>query len=741
MGSIKVGTKVYGEDGKLHSVIGVFPQGVKQVYKVTFSDRTSTECCADHLWTYQYPQDKAVGKWRTSPLAEIMQNNLYKKTNRGDKNWQYFIPIAQPMQFPKRKLLLNPYVLGVLLGDGNLQTTASFTNSETDVVHRLWRRLPSGYELNLQGDSDGHNNNFIITDPYRKSHDDNKVIEALRAYGVFNKGSYDKFIPDDYLFSSVDDRLELLRGLIDTDGCTSDGTMDYSSTSFRLIQGVKFLVQSLGGTATLTVKERPFYVKDGKRVYCHKCYRLYIRLPDLKIACTSEKHMNRLNGVKKNTGVCRSIRRIEYVRDDECQCILVDNPSHLYITNDMIVTHNTQSTIRYINEHPEQKFIYITPYLDEAARIKKGCPHARFVEPSNHLSQFHFRKSEHTADLIKKGRNITTTHQAFKGYTSEMLDDIRNQHYTLFIDENVDVLEEATFHPEDLQIAVNEGYVVENNGIFTLGSKEYHGDAMKGMMSWLKSREIVCTTNESDTRQKLYYWTLPPALILSFDSVYIMTYMFEGQGLHHFLRIYDIPFKYIGVHRTEDGGYCFGDPPGYVPEYVEHIKDKLHILDNPRLNEVGDSRTALSMTWYDKDEDGVQQLKNNVTNYFRNVFGDIPADRRLWGGYKGSYSKVRGKGYTKSFLTFNAKATNEYRDRDCLVYISNIFMNVNEKMFYKAHGIEVDEDAYALSIMVQWIWRSAIRDGGEVNLYIPSSRMRGLLIDWMNQISKEVTSE
>ena len=108
----------------------------------------------------------------------------------------------------------------------------------------------------------------------------------------------------------------------------------------------------------------------------------------------------------------------------------------------------------------------------------------------------------------------------------------------------------------------------------------------------------------------------------------------------------------------------------------------------------------------------------------------------MWGSYKGEMSKVKGKGYTKAFVTFNAKATNQYKDRDCLVYVANLFMNVNEKKFYNLHGIEVDEDMYALSIMVQWIWRSAIREGGEVNLYIPSRRMRELLVGWIDSFGK-----
>ena len=162
----------------------------------------------------------------------------------------------------------------------------------------------------------------------------------------------------------------------------------------------------------------------------------------------------------------------------------------------------------------------------------------------------------------------------------------------------------------------------------------------------------------------------------------------------------------------------------------------LHILDADSLNEIGDDYYALSMSWFEKDKRNVEQLRRNIYNCVNNVWGDIPADRKLWGSYSGSTNKIKGKGYTKSFLAFNAKATNKYRSRDYIAYIANLFMNVNEKKYYQAHGIQVDEDLYALSIMVQWIWRSAIRDGGEVYLYIPSRRMRTLLTNWIDTISK-----
>lgn len=397
-------------------------------------------------------------------------------------------------------------------------------------------------------------------------------------------------------------------------------------------------------------------------------------------------------------------------------------------------TGKSSAAITYLNEHQSDKFIYITPYLDEATRIKKGCPQLHFVEPSNKLKQYEFKKSLHTAALIREGRNITTTHQAFKGYTQETLDRIKEQGYTLIVDENVDVLEMFEFHPDDLQLAVDAGYIADNNGVYSIANDGYNGKALQELFGLLKSRELIRMTDKDEN--SLFYWALPPDLFTSFKDVFILTYLFDGQSLHHFMEIYNIHYEYIGIERTEDGGYRFGDYPGYTPEYVYRLKEMLHILDRDRINDVGDDYHALSMNWFKRGGENVEQLKRNVSNCFNNIWRDIPADKRLWGSYNGEFSKIRGKGYTKAFLTFNAKATNAYKDRECLVYIANLFMNVNEKKFYQMHGLEVDEDAYALSIMVQWIWRSAIRDGKEVYLYIPSRRMRTLLINWIETTSK-----
>lgn len=394
-------------------------------------------------------------------------------------------------------------------------------------------------------------------------------------------------------------------------------------------------------------------------------------------------------------------------------------------------TGKSQSAIAYMNEHSDEKFIYITPYLDEAERIRQGCPALNFVEPSDKIAKYHFKKGEHTAALIRRGRNIASTHQAFRGYTPEMLDNVRSQGYTLIIDENVDVLEEFEFNSSDLQIAIDAGYISEKDGVYSATDKEYAGGLYSELFNILRTRELI----QIDEGENLFYWVLPPALITSFKDVFILTYLFEGQSLHHFLEIYNIPYEYIGISKG-DSGYSFSDFPGYVPEYVSRLGDMIHIIDSPKLNDVGSKYHALSMNWFDQNKDGVSQLKKNIHNLIVNIWSDIPANQKLWATYKKEFSRIKGYGYATSFLNFNAKATNVYRDRMYLIYVVNVFMNVNDKKFYQKHGIEVDEDMFALSIMVQWIWRSAIRDGEEVYLYIPSSRMRNILINWINTVSK-----
>ena len=199
--------------------------------------------------------------------------------------------------------------------------------------------------------------------------------------------------------------------------------------------------------------------------------------------------------------------------------------------------------------------------------------------------------------------------------------------------------------------------------------------------------------------------------------------------------MYDIPYQFVGVEKTGDGEFRFSSSTEYVPDYVHNIHDMIGIVDDPKLNDVGEDDFSLSMSWFDKESSDTSRLKNNLYNFFRYMCGAEAADR-MWSTYRDAKSKIQGKGYTNGFIPFNKKATNEYRNRTAVAYCVNLYMNVGQKLFYQNNGVEVDEDAYALSIMVQWIWRSAIRDGQKIVLYVPSKRMRSLLTNWMEEVSR-----
>ena len=401
----------------------------------------------------------------------------------------------------------------------------------------------------------------------------------------------------------------------------------------------------------------------------------------------------------------------------------------------------SSAAINYMNEESfrtcgSKKFIYITPFLDEATRIKEACPMLNFAEPSDKISRCHFKKCEHTAELIKEGRNIATTHRAFSNYTQAMLDDIRSKDYTLIMDENFEILEKMSFFLDDMNILVDSGYLSNENGEYTLLKKSYKGRLFKEILDTLATRGKAVYQERGGTTADLYYWLLPPELISSFSDVFVLTYMFKGQSLYNFFKIYDFDFEYIGVKRDENGTYRFGKPNEYIPEYVNTIKDKLHIIDNEKLNRIGNSTHALSMSWFQRGGDNVDRVRKNIVNLIHNIWRGSRKGERMWSSFSCAERKLGGRGYTKEFLPFNARATNDYAGCKYLIYAVNIYMNVGDKCFYQSKGIEVSDDLYALSTMVQWVWRSAIRKGEEVYLYLPSRRMRELLTGWIDSLGK-----
>ena len=147
------------------------------------------------------------------------------------------------------------------------------------------------------------------------------------------------------------------------------------------------------------------------------------------------------------------------------------------VCDSMMGSGKSSAAINYMNDHPDQRFLYITPYVEEAERIAEACAELDFVTPSNKNPQHRFSKLNHTASLLAEGRNIATTHAAFQLYSEEMLENIRRWGYVLICDEAVDVMEESRYNTKDIEMLISMGYVKRNeDGTFSVGDVEYEGE-------------------------------------------------------------------------------------------------------------------------------------------------------------------------------------------------------------------------------------------------------------------------
>ena len=346
-GNLKVGDLVASRDGSFVPITGIYDQGEKDTYKVTFSDGSSTICCKEHLWTVQTKEDRIKRKgdkkhkssdgkkYRTIELQDIMKD--YETIENGNIRHKYSIDYCEPVQFSKKELPLNPYVLGILIGDGGLTNgVVNFTNTEQDIIEKVECLLPSNDCLvRLKNESI----KYEIRN--KQSHKTSNTKKILISLGLINKYSYEKYIPKDYLLSNVEDRIRFLQGLIDTDGYINENgcTVEYTTVSKQLAEDIKFLVQSLGGRITTATKQGRYKDKYGNKIECRLAYRMNISFSNNIMPCSSIKHLKKYKN--KTTQYKRYITNIEYHGKEECRCIMVDHPEHLYLVDDFIVTHNT----------------------------------------------------------------------------------------------------------------------------------------------------------------------------------------------------------------------------------------------------------------------------------------------------------------------------------------------------------------------------------------------------------------
>lgn len=325
MGDIKIGDTVVGKDGEPTTVTGISPRKIEDCYSVTFSDGAKTECSGDHLWTIK-GKGKAV-KWATWSLAKIVGQGYGKGNSRQ-------IPMVDPVITQEVDLPIDPYVFGILLGDGHFAQKGSIRLSSADeeIIDAV-RLECENFGLSLDK-IPGDNCDYRLTAGRTFGHEwqgtHNPISVIIRSLGLEYCRSHEKFVPDIYLNGSTGQRLALLEGLLDSDGWVNKNTIHFSSSSKELALAVQYLVRSLGGWASFGI--RPF----GEFKPRHEVgISMPLGLVPFRLTRKAELYSNR------SWARPRTITDISYVGKKETQCIKVAAEDGLYVTDDFIVTHNT----------------------------------------------------------------------------------------------------------------------------------------------------------------------------------------------------------------------------------------------------------------------------------------------------------------------------------------------------------------------------------------------------------------
>lgn len=341
MEEIQIGDEVINSQGLISRVTGVFPQGEKTIYKVTFNDGSSTECCDEHLWYTETVLDRAAKrKGSVKALSQIQGTLVYGCEDK--KN--HYIPMVKSVEFYSQEVPLDPYLLGSLIGDGCFQKEGVyFSNPSKEYVAALQTVLPKGLCFNQK---QGSEIDWRITKGYY-SNSSNAVLEALRNLGLNSKKSTEKFIPNSYKFNSSEVRIAVLQGLLDTDGYADGHNLEYSTSSEQLAKDFQFLVQSLGGK-TRIVSKVPTYTHNSEKRIGAVSYRMNVSLPPAINPFRLQAKADRYSPRSKYPPY-RSIASIEEVGVKQAQCIAVDAPDHLYVTDECIVTHNTTGSLLIAN--------------------------------------------------------------------------------------------------------------------------------------------------------------------------------------------------------------------------------------------------------------------------------------------------------------------------------------------------------------------------------------------------------
>lgn len=406
----------------------------------------------------------------------------------------------------------------------------------------------------------------------------------------------------------------------------------------------------------------------------------------------------------------------------------VNYTTHFTVIDALMGAGKTSAAINYINGSPEDNhFIFITPYLEQVNRIIEACPERHFVQPEVADKE---SKYKDLRDHIKERKNIVTTHALFKRLLADTLSDIQAAGYTLIMDETIYGIEEFddnSVYVDDIRMLIDLGGVSapDSTGFLTWTYPNYRRGSFYMIKKLCEDRCLGYVKNGTKTSILRLF---PIKNFLAFKEVFILTYMFSGQMMASYLKLHGVEWDTLGVEGDSPETYHFS--ANTSPPSIGNISELIHISE--KRGKKWDLE-SLSHSWYDRAENAalVEAMRDDIFNFFHNEVG-VGAKKALWTCYdsnKGVFEKMRRYGGRR--LPLNARATNDYADCTAVAYPVNLYCHPYFKTFLAANGVDVDEDGFALSEMLQFIWRSAVRRGEPIDLFIPSARMRKLLYKWI----------
>jgi len=388
--------------------------------------------------------------------------------------------------------------------------------------------------------------------------------------------------------------------------------------------------------------------------------------------------------------------------------------------------------------------LYITPYLNEVNRILENCE--GFYQPV--IDGTHESKVESLVTLLEEGVNIASTHMMLNGLPQEAFDALRSNDYMVVIDEAVSCINNFTIHANDYKMLIDKG-LIEVDPKTRLATWNYHPNdtltAYKTLQAAIKSGAVYFPDRAASKLGVLaYVWEFPTQIFKEANKVLVLTYLFEGSLMKPYFEANDLP--YVVLDNKELGLGC-------EREALAMARALIEISYYGKNNSIGKSEKlvkplndmTLSSTWYgdckpfNKSKDTkknashirraavAKNMKNVLTNGWKYESKDI-----IWTAYKKVKSECTPRSYGDRFVAFNLRATNDYAHCKGVAYCVNPSINPEWTKHLNFRGASFDKDLWALSEMVQLLWRGCIRNGKPMKVFIPSIRMRTLLENWLN---------